>query len=495
MAPKTKPGNVNIPGTVMTDAEPWPEVNLNDLLATHSAAPAFPMDALPEKFRAVADSIATARYLNIDLVTCSLLATASGAIGNRVRLQVTNMAAEPLALFMILVAESGDGKTEAIGLGQAVFDDIEHRGSMISMPKDPVADAIDKARNLAARQAIAREGGIVAADPANVSGGSGRRRFVLTSFTMAGLRNALAERAEGMTAVNDEIIHIMGLNSRGGADVVRARTIILKGFDGKPYQFESAAGDVFVPALQLTILGGIQPDRIPLLLGTALDGMAPRFLWCAPDVVRFNAMPESDGELPQFMAAAGRLAAMEPARLPDRFYATMPISAEARQVMMDANADWDKRGERAPRLTKSLLARSRSQALRLAGVMALTERALAGEETPGGALSGDDAERGVMLMNRYFLPMAERATTELQHQKPETPAAQLARHLVTLGKKEINARADILRGVGSPLHDADVIATALEELRLRGYVRKVPHIGLGRPASTYQVNPNLLRDK
>lgn len=290
----------------------------------------------------------------------------------------------------------------------------------------------------------------------------------------------------------DELVGVMGVS--GGAGSMQSRAVLLEAHDGNPRVFVNARdGEVCVPALQLTILGATQPDRVGLLVGKAVDGMVPRFLWCAPDVVRIDELAESDGEMPALIEAMRRLTNIGSRRHVGALPAIIGITPEARVVLAAANAKWNERMGKASTMTRSLLARARAQAIRLAGVMALTERALAsGEGLPGDALTPQEAALGIALMDQYFLPMAERATTELRQRIQESPAAQLARYLTELGRSEVNARDDVRRGVGSPLRDADVVASAFEELRLRGFVREVPHSGPGRPAKRFLVNPHLL---
>jgi hypothetical protein len=141
---------------------------------------------------------------------------------------------------------------------------------------------------------------------------------------------------------------------------------------------------------------------------------------------------------------------------------------------------------------KSFLSRARTQALRLALNLALCERALAGDELPGAAISGEDAQRGVDLMNQYFLAMGERVVTEFNRREIEPPVVQLTRHLARLKKQIINVRDDLRRGLGSPVRDAEDIGKCMEELRLRGVVRPQERATQsGRPSKNWEVNPKL----
>jgi hypothetical protein len=70
----------------------------------------------------------------------------------------------------------------------------------------------------------------------------------------------------------------------------------------------------------------------------------------------------------------------------------------------------------------------------------------------------------------------------------------LARHLRAMGKPVVNVRSDIVRCSKSGFLNRQVEAmTALEELRLRGILRRfIPQGKQGRPEVAYEVNPALL---
>ena len=303
----------------------------------------------------------------------------------------------------------------------------------------------------------------------------------------------MAASPAGRVFVADELVNVMQLT---GGEAIRARGLLLESFDGKPRVIANARdGEITIEALQLTILGGTQPDRVPRLLGPAHDGMLPRFLWCAPNVERLDKIAESDGPFDDLIGALSRLADIEPRGEPGAYPRLIAISADAREVLRAANAEWNARMPMASILVKSLLARARTQSLRLAFNLALGERALANEDLPGGEITGADAARGVQLMDSYFLPMGQRVITEFNRRDIDSPAVELARFLASLGKPTVSARDDIRRGLGSPVRNADEIARHMEELSLRGIVRPQERAAQtsGRPAKLWVVNPNLAK--
>lgn len=473
----------------------WADIDPAFFAGSRSAAPPFPLDALPARVRDTVSAIATARCVNIDLAAASTIAIVAGAIGNRVRLQITDRRTEPGTLFVALVVEPGQGKSEAIDIARECFEATQN-GAAGEAQEPPAGDHLvlqmEHGRHLSARKKLAAEGISPSRNSTQTSGGS--RSLLLSEATVAGIRDALAVDPCGRTLLSDELLTVMNLT--GGREAIRARGLLLEAFDGKRRVIVNARdGEIEIEALQLTILGATQPDRVPLLLGPAHDGLAPRFLWCAPDVLRFDAMADSDGPIDELITALTLLSDIRPNRQPGAFPQLIPVSVDAREALRVANANWNARMPMASALIKSLLARARTQALRLAFNLALCERALAGEALPGGAITAEDVERGVTLMENYFLPMGERVVTELTSRATEPASAQLARYLARLNKPVVNEREDIRRGVGSPVRDTGMIAECLEELRLRDIVKpqNTARSQSGRPAKNWEVNPRLTR--
>jgi hypothetical protein len=405
-------------------------------------------------------------------------------------LSITENRTEPASLYFALVAEPAGGKSEAIDIVTSSF--LAMQRNTEQEPASRVDDAVvrlEEARNRRARTTLAAEGTSPISD---VRRTTRRGHLLLTEATVAGIRGALAATPVGRSIVSDELLTVMSI--AGGAEMIKARDLMLKAWDGKPHTFVNAReGEVTIPALQLTIVGATQPDRVRYLLGPEHDGMASRFLWCAPDVTRINALAESDGPLDDLIKALGRLADIEPNGKPGAYPRRIPLSRQGREVVDAANATWNQHMLLASPLQKSLMGRARDQALRLSVNMALGERALSGAELPGGEISGEDAERGVALVDEYFLQMGERVVTEFGRRSIDAPAVLLARYLARLGKAVVNERVDIRRGVGSPVRDVEEIGQSMEELRLRGIVRPLARdpAQSGRPSKAWEINPHL----
>ena len=145
-----------------------------------------------------------------------------------------------------------------------------------------------------------------------------------------------------------------------------------------------------------------------------------------------------------------------------------------------------------PAPMEDVFGRARQQALRLSTVLALAEHALAGNDGALPSIGADDVRRGIELMDRYFISMAERAIG-YAGAPLASDALRLALYLRRLGKTTISVRDDIYRGPGSPVRKADAVAVALEELRQRGFIRDVARSSsIGRPGLLIDVHPDLI---
>src|SRR3954447_4300009 len=94
-------------GTPAATEARWVDIDPTFLANSRSPAPAFPLAALPDRFRDMVSGIATARQVNLDLVAARARPGTGGAVGNRVRISITEPRTEPANLFICLVVEPG----------------------------------------------------------------------------------------------------------------------------------------------------------------------------------------------------------------------------------------------------------------------------------------------------------------------------------------------------------------------------------------------------
>lgn len=468
----------------------WPEADLAFLQHHQMPAPAFPLQLLPPTIETLVKGFSETQHLNPAYVGPSILATLSGSIGNRWRI-AKPIAGEPLALFVGMVGRPGTGRSTTIEIAQGALQEAE---AAITADAKTGAHSMVRSEAVAAHQArqtsravkrILQDGGFPSGlDKQEAPSGP---PLILSDGTGAGFIDELQHDARGRTLVSAEFRGVLrGLMSGQGE---RGRTIMLQCFDGPRYQVKLKSGYIVVPALLLTVLAAIHPQSIADIVEG--DGLCARFLWTYPDAGLVYELPRESGPIDMLVKLATDLVASGGSGSSGRYYDTIALSEEARDVLDRAHLTFTRGIDDVSERLREMYTRGAQQARRLSGVFAITEAIRKGERPT--VLSGEDAERGVSLMGEFFLPMAERVVGAVGGDRGQDAATQLARHLRRLGKSMINSREDILRGRASPLRDNGVIQEALRELQLRGLVQPAEKTGLGRPAQNWHVNPDLLK--
>lgn len=115
-----------------------------------------------------------------------------------------------------------------------------------------------------------------------------RRRLFTADATSERLARLVAAEDRGILLTRDELAGWLGALDRYGGNGAD-RALFLEAHGGRPYAIDRQrdGASVRVPHLSVSILGGIQPDRLAtLLLAGDDDGLAARFLFAWPDPSR-----------------------------------------------------------------------------------------------------------------------------------------------------------------------------------------------------------------
>lgn len=471
---------------------PWPAIDLAWLSPPIASSVVFPLQALPPQLSATVADFATARRLCHDFVAGAILGAASAAIGNRARLLGFDGCSEPLSLFIALIGWPGTGKSSAISLAEAPLSKIEdalHNAYEASGVATRKLSALAASFSSVVSRRLSHEG--IDNHTNQYVDTPESPGLLISEFSAAGLLDELKGGQNGRAIVVDELTGALAVSS--GAAGLKARALLLQGFDGKPYRKRTAThGSMTVPALQIAILGGTQPDRVQALVGRVRDGLVPRFLWLAPEVEPSAQMAQGSGPVETLQNALACLVRIQPASDINGYARLIPLAASARKPLEAAAQLWAAAQKNVDPAGQDVIARARQQALRLSGVMAQFEHALSGGEGAIDELTELQVERGLTLMQNYFLPMAER-TFALANVPRESDAVRVARYLRRLGRPLINLRDDLHRGAGSPVRTPAAVGEAIAELKARNFVREAPRDphGRGRPSVVIEINPAL----
>src|SRR5262249_7136640 len=149
-------------------------------------------------------------------------------------------------------------------------------------------------------------------------------------------------------------------------------------------------------------------------------------------------------------------------------------------------------------LLRSALGKVRGLLLRLSLVLEmLWWCGSSGAEPAPTEISTKALAAAAILLDRYFLPMAERVYGDAALSEGDRPAATGARWIVEKRPTLINAR-DIRRKARLPgLSKADQVSAALSVLVEADWIFRAPSSGGisgGRPREDYVVNPRVFED-
>ena len=254
--------------------------------------------------------------------------------------------------------------------------------------------------------------------------------------------------------------------------------------------------------LAISIVGGIQPDRLAtLLMSGDDDGLGARFLFSWPEIVpprRPRFRPE--GEI--VTRAMRRLRSLEFGRDPktgDSIPVTLPIQADA----LDAFQDWREQHHASSQGVSGMMAsaygKMAGQALRLAIALELLWWAAGPDGTSEPAqVSGDALGAALDLIESYFRPMLARVLGEAALPAGDRLGATLAREIQRRRVDRLNA-TQVRREWRLPglRESAQVMAAVgvLEEARWLKAIGERDGSTLGRKRLDFAVDPRVHRGR
>jgi hypothetical protein len=248
--------------------------------------------------------------------------------------------------------------------------------------------------------------------------------------------------------------------------------------------------------LSIGVLGGVQPDKLGLVLDGPDDGLAARLLWTWPDVLpEFNLARVPILEAPAAQAFT-RLIDLElgratPGGPPEPV--TLPLVLDAEAQLEQFARELARRCHDASGLFAGALGKGRGHALRLAAIIEHLWLCARGGQPPE-TISSDAILVAIGLVDGYFIPMAERVFGDASIPARERAAMVVARHLRRQKIASFNAR-ELRRQIGGAVREAAAMDAACAVLIEAGLIRaKSSRSGEagGRPARNYEVNPRVL---
>ena len=505
-------------------AEDWPEPDMS-VLDGGLPPPPLPVDVFGPFWARWITAHAKQASVPGDYVAAPLLGVATAAIGNARAVAPWPGWIEPSILWLAKVGTPSSGKTpsDAAVLSLVARLESELAASFDETLRQHETDALaavlaKEAWEKDVRKAV--ESGHappVMPERANTPRRPKRPRFKVADTTPEAMGLLMEAHPKGLAFHRDELAGFLGaFDKYGGSGSDRA--FWAECYNGGFYVIDRVKHPepIRIPHLNVSVIGGIQPDRLnSLLLSGDDDGLPARFLmvWPEPlpperptvtinDDLAYEALKRLHG-LEMGVSEEG-----QPVRV------IIPLTDEAAAIFQEWRREHFK-GQPPPGLFASHYGKLPGIVLRLALVLehlwwAVEEPGQREEsdfpwmtesDFPWMTSSAPPSRIGVMattaaaaLVTDYFLPMARRAYGDATLPEDERGARTIARWILKEQFERLNAR-EMQRKVKLPgLRTAKDVRAALDYMKEASWIWPAPSREgdtAGRQRSDYIVNPKL----
>lgn len=266
--------------------------DMSVLTQSRLRAPKFPVDVLGDFWGARAKQWATDAAAPLDYTAMALLTGAASTIGNARWVQPRPNWKEPPVLWCTLVGDPSTNKSPAMGPLASILSKLEK--SWMPLYTDELRDWESEKKNSLTRRKIwekeaeekienNEEIDRMPADcmepPKPI-----RRRAVINDATLEALLSAHSGNPRGFLNMRDEMSSWFSNLARynSGSD----RPAWLEAYGGRQYIVDRVKNNglpMTIDHFSVSILGGIQPERLLDLLTSADDGLQARFMYIWPD--------------------------------------------------------------------------------------------------------------------------------------------------------------------------------------------------------------------
>jgi hypothetical protein len=425
------------------------------------AAVPFPLDILGPAADWV-KTTAESKSAPVDYVALGLLVTAAGMIGPKRRVSPWDGWDEPSILWCGLVGPPSQHKSPSLDPYRDAVRTLERD---LNRDWDAIKGKYETAKNVADARRKVWEQSVTAAvkkgadvpelpEGANPPQSPTKHRRWIVDATTEKVARILGENPGGLICFRDELAGLLGgFDKYGGSGTDRA--FWLEAYGGRSYRYDrvSLSESIDIPFCAVSLLGGIQPDRLAtMLLSGDDDGLASRPLYAWPDPVA-PRRPRRVADNNALLAALRRLSAIE-------FERNADDSVRPRTIFLETNAAdyfaawWEQKQWNAKLAVTGRLAgaigKLDGNTLRLALVLELMGWAWRQSNTPEPEwISQQSVLDAMRLIDDWVRPNLERVFAEASLPQAQRDAMTIARWLLKTKPEMINAR-DLRRQAGFP---------------------------------------------
>lgn len=472
----------------------WPNPDMSVLRATLAPAVPFPGEVLGSLWPLVTD-LAGGAGAPVEYVATSMLAVAASLIGAKRWVRAWEGYDEPCILWSAVVGDPSSNKSPAIDAATRPLRTMEaelaehHRAVMMNYAA--VAERAKQERKAwEDKVKAATKDGVGTPsmpDAAEAPDAPERTRLVVQDSTPEEMASILSGNPNGTLHLRDELAGWLDSFERYSAG---GRAFWLEAYGGRPFVVDrkSQAKPLMVPFNGVSVLGGIQPEKLrDALLGVADDGLVARFMWVWPEAIVFRR--------PRQVADRARLEGiyrrLQQLHRPGDGGVILSLDPRAADIFEQWITENDADVRDAAGIYASFVGKARGLTLRLALVLEMVRWA-DGDAAEPADVSVASLVNALRLVDDFLKPHARRVFGDAALPAVEKDAAALARHIVKEGAQRINAR-DIQRNSTLPtLKTKEDVEAAVEALSDAGWLREAPSRrgdAPGRQRKDYLVNP------
>ena len=445
-------GIVRHPAIPMAANSPQCSPDMSIINRTQMEAPPFPVEllGLTSDWVRVA---AASRSAPIDFVALGLITTVAGLLGPSMQVSPWEDWKEPSILWGCLVGAPSTNKSPAIDPLRAAVKDLERHA----------ADATP----------------------------SSKRRILISDVTTEKAAQLLAANPSGLICIRDELSALLGGFGRYGSSGAD-RAFWIESFGGRHHVVDRVKHEepINIAYCGISVLGGIQPDRLAsLLFAGDDDGLASRFIYAWPAAPRrLRPMAVLDSGL--ITNAFRRLYEIGLGREGEQ---------TARVIMLESFAadefgawyEREKHDAWTTGLLSSALGKLEGIMLRISLVIEFLTWAVERRNEPApNAISAHSVNAAIAIVEGWIRPTLQRVFAEASLAKVQRDAMTIARWLLKDRFDLINSR-ELRRTAGFPgPKDAKDLDAALDVLVDADWLMPQPSRegGSGRQRKDHRVN-------
>jgi hypothetical protein len=452
------------------------------------------------------EGIARSAGAPVDYVAFTMMTCAAALMGNARKVMPDPEGsewAEPLALWTILVGPPSSNKTPAMKPFVSLLEKIEKHDAEQYAP----TIAAREAKREAAKASLASwKSAVIAAqkdgkpipprpDDAIVPPKAVAPRTYTNSATIEALIELLSNNDNGLLLMRDELAGWVGDMTKYSNSSDRPHWLSMYSgqsitvdrikYEGEPLHVENAL---------MSVVGGMQPDRLKEGLNTADDGFMARFLFiCADAVELVRSVGKPD--VATLIRIFDRLRALRSTQV------TMTFDAEAADEFFEFQKYTRKSSSDASGIMQGWIGKGNGVVARIAAILTLLDWAHSEVAFPPHVVEKREVERACELWAQYLLPMARRALGDASRPQIEKNAVTLLKEIRRRGKPDlgtirlVNSRVIYREWKLEGLREAKDVHAALSYLMEAGWVHsnfeKRDDGKFGRPLNDWTVNPLL----